>query len=157
MVEDLLNMRSSDIIAPTYRETAVLLWRGVTLEELLLYWGGDERGSDYAGPREDFPISIPVGTHPLHAVGAAYAFKLRREERAAVPVFGDGATSKGDVWEAFNFAGAMRLPVVFVVINLSLLRIKRREPAPSDVRSLPMAVPLIGALASAFILVVSVW
>jgi amino acid transporter len=46
---------------------------------------------------------------------------------------------------------------VFVVINLSLLRIKRREPAPSDVRSLPMAVPLIGALASAFILVVSVW
>ena len=46
---------------------------------------------------------------------------------------------------------------VFVVINLSLLRIKRREAAPPGVRSLPMAVPLIGALASAFILVVSVW
>jgi len=46
---------------------------------------------------------------------------------------------------------------VFVVINLSLLRIKRREAAPPGVRSLPMAVPLIGALASAFILLVSVW
>ena len=45
---------------------------------------------------------------------------------------------------------------VFVIINLSLLRIKRREPAPAGVRSLPMAVPLIGALASAFILAVSV-
>jgi hypothetical protein len=46
---------------------------------------------------------------------------------------------------------------VFVVINLSLLRIKHREAAPPGVRSLPIAVPLIGALASAFILVVSVW
>ncbi len=110
-------MRPADVLAPTYREAAAVLGRGVTLEELLLYWGGDERGSDYAGPREDFPISIPVGTHPLHAVGAAYAFKLRREERAAVAVFGDGATSKGDVWEALNFAGALRLPVVFVAIN----------------------------------------
>jgi len=46
---------------------------------------------------------------------------------------------------------------VFVVINLSLLRIKRREPVPAGVRAVPMAVPLIGALASAFILAVSVW
>ncbi len=110
-------MRPDDVLAPTYRETAALLSRGVTLQELLLYWGGDERGSDYAGPRQDFPISIPIGTQTLHAVGAAYAFKLRREERAAVPVFGDGATSKGDVSEALNIAGAWRLPVVFVAIN----------------------------------------
>ncbi|MCH8147715.1 MAG: hypothetical protein IH987_06920, partial [Planctomycetes bacterium] len=110
-------MRADDILVPTYRETAAILMRGVTLEEMLLYWGGDERGADYAGPREDFPVSVPVGTHPLHAVGAAYAFKLRRQERAAVTVFGDGATSKGDVYEALNFAGVWRLPVVFVVIN----------------------------------------
>ncbi len=110
-------MQPEDVLVPTYRETAAMLWRGVTLEELLVLWGGDERGSDYAGPREDFPVSIPVGTHALHAVGVAYAFKIRGQKRAAVPVFGDGATSKGDVLEAFNFAGALRLPVVFVVIN----------------------------------------
>jgi len=46
---------------------------------------------------------------------------------------------------------------VFVMINLSLLRIKRLETAPAGVRTLPMAVPLIGALASVFILAVSVW
>ena len=45
---------------------------------------------------------------------------------------------------------------VFVMINLSLLRIKRVEPAPAGVRSLPIAVPLVGALASAFILVASI-
>ena len=42
------------------------LWRGVRMQELLLYWGGDERGSDFAGPREDFPICVPVGTIRKH-------------------------------------------------------------------------------------------
>jgi pyruvate dehydrogenase E1 component alpha subunit len=85
--------------------------------ELLLFWGGDERGSDFAEAREDFPICVPVATHAPHAVGVALAFKLRREKRVAVCVFGDGATSKGDVAEALNMAGVWRLPVVFVVNN----------------------------------------
>ena len=50
-------------------------------------------------------------------VGVALAFKLRREKRAAVCVFGDGATSKGDVAEALNVAGAWQLPAVFVINN----------------------------------------
>ena len=110
-------MRAEDVLAPSYRETAAMFWRGVTIEEWLLYWGGDERGGDVAGPRRDFPVSIPVGSHALHAVGAAYAFELRHEASAAVAVFGDGATSRGDVAEAFNFAGAWRVPVVFVAID----------------------------------------
>jgi pyruvate dehydrogenase E1 component alpha subunit len=52
-----------------------------------------------------------------HAAGVAYAFKYRKEPRVAVCIFGDGATSKGDVWEAMNFAGVQKLPVVFVVNN----------------------------------------
>lgn len=110
-------MRENDVLVPSYRESGAMLWRGVTLEELLLYWGGDERGSDFAGPRDDFPVAVPVGTQALHAVGAAYAFKLRGEERAVVAVFGDGATSKGDVCEALNFAGVWQAPVVFVAVN----------------------------------------
>ncbi|MCH9020364.1 MAG: pyruvate dehydrogenase (acetyl-transferring) E1 component subunit alpha [Proteobacteria bacterium] len=110
-------MREGDVLVPSYRESGAMLWRGVTLEELLLYWGGDERGSDFAGPRDDFPVAVPVGTQALHAVGAAYAFKLRGEARAVVAVFGDGATSKGDVYEALNFAGVWQAPVVFVAVN----------------------------------------
>ena len=60
---------------------------------------------------------MPVGAHAPHAVGVALAFKLRREERAAVCIFGDGATSKGDVAEALNIAGVWNLPVVFIVSN----------------------------------------
>jgi len=110
-------MRGRDVLVPSFREQGAQLWRGVTMVEVLLYWGGDERGSDFAGPREDFPVSVPVGSHASHAAGLAMAFRLRDEPRVAVCVIGDGATSKGDVYEALNFAGVRRLPVVFVVNN----------------------------------------
>lgn len=110
-------MRPEDVLVPSFREHGAQLWRGVTMRELFLYWGGDERGSDFAGPRQDFPISVPVGSQAPHAAGVALAFQLRGERRCAVCVLGDGATSKGDVAEAFVFAGLWRLPVVFVVSN----------------------------------------
>jgi pyruvate dehydrogenase E1 component alpha subunit len=110
-------MQATDVLLPSFREHGAQLWRGVTLKELLLYWGGDERGNDFAGPREDFPNCVPVGSHAPHAVGVALAFKLRAEARAAVCIFGDGATSKGDVAEALNMAGAWKVPAVFVVNN----------------------------------------
>ena len=87
------------------------------MEEILLFWGGDERGSLSSGPAHDFPYCIPVASQAPHAAGVAYAFKLRKEPRVAVCLFGDGATSKGDVWEAMNFAGVHKLPVVFVANN----------------------------------------
>ncbi len=110
-------MVPDDVLFTTYREQAARIWRGVTLKELFQFWGGDERGSDYAGPRRDFPDSIPIGTHTTHAVGVAVAMKLRREPRVAVCMLGDGATSKGDFYESVNLAGVWRLPVLFVVSN----------------------------------------
>jgi 2-oxoisovalerate dehydrogenase E1 component alpha subunit len=110
-------MRPEDVLVPSFREHGTQLYRGVRIEELLLYWGGDERGSDFLTPREDFPVCVTVGGHAPHAAGVALSFKLRGEERAAVCVFGDGATSKGDVYEAMNLAGVWSLPVVFVVTN----------------------------------------
>jgi 2-oxoisovalerate dehydrogenase E1 component alpha subunit len=111
-------MRPEDVLIPSYRESGAQLCRGVRLEEVLLYWGGDERGSDWtAGPSHDFPVSVPVASQCLHATGVAYAMKLRREPRAAVSVCGDGATSNGAFYEAINMAGVWRVPAVFVVNN----------------------------------------
>jgi pyruvate dehydrogenase E1 component alpha subunit len=110
-------MREEDLLVPSYREFSAQLWRGVSMTELLLFWGGDERGSDFQVPRHDFPVSIPVASHTCHATGAAYAFKLKRQPRVAVCFLGDGATSKGDFYESLNAAGAWRVPVVFVVSN----------------------------------------
>lgn len=110
-------MAPEDLLLPSFREQGAQMLRGVHMLELLLYWGGDERGSDFQGPREDFPICVPVGTHAPHAAGVALAFKLRNDKRVAVCTFGDGATSKGDVYEAMNFAGVYELPLVMVVNN----------------------------------------
>ena len=112
-------MQAEDVLVPYYRDTAVQLMRGVKMEEILLYWGGDERGSAFADPAvaEDFPLCVPIATQALHACGVASAFKIRGEHRVAVTTCGDGATSKGDFLEALNVAGAWQLPVVFVVNN----------------------------------------
>jgi len=110
-------MRPEDILVPTYRECGAQLQRGVTMTEILLYWGGDERGMQFARQAHDFPVCIPIASHVPHAVGVAYALKLRHEARVAVCVLGDGATSKGDFYEALNLAGVWQLPVVFLVSN----------------------------------------
>lgn len=110
-------MQHDDVLLPSYRDNAALLWRGVRMEDILLFWGGDERGNQWSEAAYDFPFCIPVGSQAPHAAGVAYAFKYRKEPRVAVCIFGDGATSKGDVWEAMNFAGVWKLPLVFVVNN----------------------------------------
>ena len=110
-------MRAEDVLLPSYRDNGTLLWRGTKMEEILLFWGGDERGNLSSGPAHDFPYCIPVGSQAPQAAGVAYAFKLRKEPRVAVCLFGDGATSKGDVWEAMNFAGVHKLPLLFVANN----------------------------------------
>ncbi len=110
-------MRSEDVLLPSYRDHGAQLWRGVTMVESLLYWSGDERGSDFAATRHDFPNCVPIGTQAHHGAGVAYSIKLRREERVAVCLIGDGGTSRGDFYEAMNFAGVWQLPVVFVINN----------------------------------------
>jgi pyruvate dehydrogenase E1 component alpha subunit len=110
-------MHADDILAPSYREYGAMFYRGVAMSEVLLYWGGDERGSDFKGPRKDFPFCVPIATQCLHAAGAAMAFQLRGEKQCAVSVNGDGGTSEGAFYEAMNIAGARKLPVVFIVVN----------------------------------------
>jgi pyruvate dehydrogenase E1 component alpha subunit len=110
-------MRPEDVLAPVYREFGTQLWRGVTMTEILSYWGGDERGNDFAVPRQDFAWCVPIATQTLHAAGAAMAFKVRKEPRCALAYIGDGGTSEGAFYEALNLAGSRALPVVFVIVN----------------------------------------
>lgn len=87
------------------------------MSEILLYWGGDERGSHFSVGGLDFPLCVPIGTQCLHASGIATAIKIRKQKRAVVVTVGDGGTSEGDFYEAINVAGAWQLPVVFVICN----------------------------------------
>ena len=110
-------MEARDVLVPSYRDHPAQFVRGMSMSECLLYWGGDERGSDFKEARSDFPNCVPVATQVAHAVGAAYAFKLRREERVAVAFIGDGGTSNGAFYEAINMAGVWNVPLVIVINN----------------------------------------
>jgi 2-oxoisovalerate dehydrogenase E1 component alpha subunit len=110
-------LHPDDCCAIVYREIGTLFWRGVRMKDVLLYWGGDERGNDFAGPKQDFPWCVPIATQTLHAAGAAMAFKIRKEPRCALAYIGDGGTSEGSFYEAINLAGAKQLPIVFIVVN----------------------------------------
>jgi pyruvate dehydrogenase E1 component alpha subunit len=110
-------MQERDVLVPSYRDHAAQFLRGMSMTECLLYWGGDERGSDFARSRQDFPNCVPVATQIAHAVGAAYAFRLKGEDRVAVTFIGDGGTANGAFYEALNIAGVWSVPVVIVINN----------------------------------------
>ena len=110
-------MAEDDVFAPMYREYGAQFERGVKPREVLMYWGGDERGNDFSGPAHDFAWCVPIATQCLHAAGAALAFRIRKEPRVAVTVVGDGGSSKADFYSAINVAGAMKLPLVAVIVN----------------------------------------
>lgn len=130
-------MTDTDVLIPYYRDTAVQLQRGVTMQDILLYWGGDERGNAWTSSvaAEDFPICVPIATQACHACGVASAFRIRQQPRVAVTTCGDGATSKGDFLESINLAGVWQLPLVFVVNN--------NQWAISVPRSLQSAAPTL--------------
>ena len=110
-------MQEDDVFAPMYREYGAQFVRGVKPREVLLYWGGDERGNDFSGPAHDFAWCVPIATQCLHGAGSALAFKIRKEPRVAVTVVGDGGSSKADFYGAINVTGAMQLPLVAVIVN----------------------------------------
>ncbi|MCM2358565.1 MAG: pyruvate dehydrogenase (acetyl-transferring) E1 component subunit alpha [Geobacteraceae bacterium] len=112
-----LAIARGDRVFPSFRETGVQIALGYPIHLLLQYWGGDERGLRTPDGLNIFPICVSVGTHLPHAVGAALAARIRREQCAVIAYFGDGATSKGDFHEGFNMAGVFGLPVVFICQN----------------------------------------
>lgn len=110
-------MEKRDVLIPYYRDLPGLMKRGIPLSDVLLYWGGDERGSASPAWGQDFPNCVPIATQAGHAAGVATAIKIRHEPQVAVVSLGDGATSKGDFTEALNLAGAWQLPMIFIINN----------------------------------------
>ena len=110
-------LRRADWMVPSFRETASMLWRGWSMERMLLFFAGYLEGGQPAPDQRDLPICIPVATQLPHAVGLAYAAQYRGDEAVVMAYCGDGATSEGDFHEAMNFAGVWHVPMVFIVQN----------------------------------------
>ncbi len=119
-------MEDRDWIFPCYREHASALMRGLPLRTFLANLLGND--GDVARGRQ-MPchevwqagrfasVSAPLATQIPHAVGAAWAARLRGDDVVPLVWFGDGATSASDFHVALNFAGVRKIPVVFACRN----------------------------------------
>jgi 2-oxoisovalerate dehydrogenase E1 component alpha subunit len=108
----------ADFVYPSYRETLVGWLLGVDLADLIAVWRCSTLGGWDANRHRFGPLSIVIGSHPLHAVGYARGMVMRGDvDPAVLTYFGDGATSQGDLWEALEFAALQKAPVVFFCQN----------------------------------------
>jgi len=112
-----LALRQEDWLVQGYREMAAVLWKGVPLWRLFLFWMGNEEGTIYPENVRVTPPVVPVGDQVTHAVGISYASKLRVEDSVSMVYFGDGGSSEGAFHEGLNFAGVLKTPTVFVCQN----------------------------------------
>ncbi|CAJ1495786.1 pyruvate dehydrogenase (acetyl-transferring) E1 component subunit alpha [[Mycobacterium] kokjensenii] len=110
-------LRKTDWLFPQYRELGVFLARGIPPWHVAAAWRGTWNGGLDFTAKCCAPISVPIGTQALHAVGAAMAAQRLGEDSVTVAFVGDGATSEGDVHEALNFAAVFAVPCVFYVQN----------------------------------------
>lgn len=110
-------LRKTDWLFPQYRELGALLVRGIAPAQMGAVWRGRWHGGLGFTEKCCAPLAIPIGTHGLHAVGAAMAAQRLNEDSVTVAFLGDGATSEGDAHEALNLAAVFAAPVVFFVQN----------------------------------------
>ncbi len=125
-------LEKGDWYVPMYRDAAGMLAFGMPAQQLLQYWGGDERGMQIPESVNMLPLAVPVATQLPHAVGLAMARRQQGERSVTLACTGDGGTSKGDFHEALNFAGIYDLPVVFCVENNQwAISVRRRQQTAS--------------------------
>jgi 2-oxoisovalerate dehydrogenase E1 component alpha subunit len=112
-----LALRDQDWLFPTYRDSVAILTRGVDAAETLSLLRGDWHCGYDPYEHRVAPQCTPLATNTLHAVGLAYAARLRAQDQVALVLLGDGATSEGDTHEALNFAAVWKAPAVFLIQN----------------------------------------
>ena len=109
-------LNEDDWVLYQYREHGAPIDRGA-LAGYIRYWMGHEEGNAALTEHNIAPLNIGVGSHIPHAVGMAWASKLRGDDGVVVCHFGEGSTSQGDFHEGLNFAGVFDVPAVLICNN----------------------------------------
>ena len=112
-----LAMDRNDTLCPYYRDQGTLIVRGAKLSRIFCYWGGMELGNDLCLETDDMPFAVPIASQTTYACGLAYAAKIRNQKKVIFCTLGDGASSKGDFYEAMNMAKLHQLAIIFIINN----------------------------------------
>ncbi|MGC8648725.1 MAG: pyruvate dehydrogenase (acetyl-transferring) E1 component subunit alpha [Candidatus Micrarchaeia archaeon] len=110
-------MDKKDLLVPNYRQHGVMIVRGLQLKDFFVFWKGYEDGAATFKSINSLAVAVPVGTQTQHATGLAYAQKYLNTNSSVVTYIGDGGTSEGDFYEAMNFAGVMKVPLLIIIEN----------------------------------------
>ncbi len=119
-------IEDEDFIFPSYREPGVFIYRGASLYQMVsnLYGNsgdvckGRQMPVHYSfADLKLFSVSSPIATQVIQAVGAAMAYKIRKEKNLTITYFGDGGTSENDFHTGMTFAGAFKAPTIFICTN----------------------------------------
>lgn len=111
-------LEQNDWVFPSYRELAIAMMRKIDPAEILHMFRGTWHGGLWDPSDHHYMyLSVPIATQLLHAVGFAYAAKIKGQKTVTLACCGDGATSEGDFHEACNYAGVWKTPTVFLVQN----------------------------------------
>ncbi len=119
-------LRPHDQVMPSLRTRGAFIVRGVPVKVQMAgifgKVGGPARGKSTTHHMADPEHGVLLGSGLIGsdipvAVGAALAFKLRKEDHVVINFFGDGAAQRGDFHEGLNFAGVFKLPIIFVLEN----------------------------------------
>ena len=120
-------LEEGDAIAPMHRDLGAYLVRGMSPGRIFAQAMG-RQGAPSGGRDVNThglgDISLRIFGYVSHlpqsmgiALGAAYSFLYRKEDRVALTYFGDGASSEGGCHEALNLAAVLKAPVIFILEN----------------------------------------
>lgn len=135
----------TDWLAPYYRDMAMVMAFGMTPREVMLAQlgkaddpssGGRQMPSHFGHrAKHILTSSSPVATQVVHAVGLAWAAKIRHESSVVLTSLGEGSTNQGEFHEALNFAAVQRVPLIVLVENngYAISVPQEREMAIADV------------------------
>jgi pyruvate dehydrogenase E1 component alpha subunit len=110
-------LEPDDWLVPSHRDLAAMWMQGYPMDLLFRWHAGDERGGHSPEGVNVLPPTTAVAGHLSHAVGLAWAERLKGNERVAIAYFGDGATTDGGFHESLNLAALFKLGVVFFCQN----------------------------------------
>ena len=115
-----------DQVITSYRDHGHMLACGMeprgVMAELTGRSGGYSRGKGgsmhmFSKEKRFFGGHGIVGAQVSLGTGLAFANWYRGNDRVSATYFGEGASSQGQVFESFNLAALLKLPVIFVIEN----------------------------------------
>jgi pyruvate dehydrogenase E1 component alpha subunit len=121
-----MNLQPGDQVITSYRDHGHMLACGMEARGVMAELTGRRDGYSKGKGGSMHMFSVEKGFFGGHGIvgaqvslgtGLAFANWYRGNRNVSLTYFGEGASNQGQVYESFNLAALMKLPVVFIIEN----------------------------------------